>query len=62
MIKPGSKDRKAYIVITGLELDELPCFVWMMTESFGLDHRIANYPGVRLIGLLTCPQKLIQVE
>jgi hypothetical protein len=51
MIKPGSKDRKAYIVITGLELDELQRFVWMMAESFGLDHRIANYQGVRPIGL-----------
>jgi hypothetical protein len=51
MIKPGSKDRKAYIVITGLELDELQRFVWMMAESFGLDRRIANYQGVRPIGL-----------
>jgi hypothetical protein len=51
MIKPGSKDRKAYIVITGLELDELQRFVWMMVESFGLDRRIANYQGVRPIGL-----------
>ena len=51
MIKPGSKDRKAYIVITGLELDELQRFVWMMVESFGLARRIANYQGVRPIGL-----------
>jgi hypothetical protein len=51
MIKPGSKDRKAYIVITGLELDELQRFIWMMAESFGLDHRIANYQGVPPIGL-----------
>jgi hypothetical protein len=51
MIKPGSKDRKAYIVITGMELDELQRFVWMMAESFGLDRRIANYQGVRPIGL-----------
>ena len=51
MIKPGSKDRKASILITGLELDELQRFVWMMAESFGLDRRIANYQGVRSIGL-----------
>lgn len=51
MIKPGSKDRKASILITGLELDELQRFVWMMVESFGLDRRIANYQGVRPIGL-----------
>ena len=51
MIKPGSKDRKATILITGLELHEIQRFVWMMAESFGLDRRIANYQGVRLIGL-----------
>jgi hypothetical protein len=51
MIKPGSRDRKASILITGAELDELQSFVWMMAESFGLDRRIANYQGVRPIGL-----------
>ena len=51
MVKPGSKDRKASILISGLELDELQRFVWMMAESFGLDRRIANYQGVRPIGL-----------
>jgi hypothetical protein len=51
MVKPGSKDRKASFLITGLELDELQRFVWMMAESFGLDRRIANYQGVRPIGL-----------
>jgi hypothetical protein len=51
MIKPGSKDRKASILITGLELDELQRFVWMMAESFGLDRRIANYQVVRPMGL-----------
>ena len=51
MIKPGSGDRKASILITGAELDELQRFVWMMAESFGLDRRIANYQGVRPMGL-----------
>jgi hypothetical protein len=51
MVKPGSKDRKASILIADLELDELQRFVWMMAESFGLDRRIANYQGVRPIGL-----------
>ena len=51
MVKPGSKDRKTSILITGLELDELQRFVWMVAESFGLDRRIANYQGVRPIGL-----------
>ena len=51
MIKPGSGDRKASILIAGVELDELQRFDWMMAESFGLDRRIANYQGVRPIGL-----------
>jgi len=51
MIKPGGKDRKASILITGMELDELQRFVWMMAESFGLDRRIANCQGVLPIGL-----------
>jgi hypothetical protein len=51
MVKPGSKDHKASILITGMELDELQRFVWMMAESFGLDRRIANYQGVRPMGL-----------
>ncbi len=51
MVKPGSKDRKAIILITGLELDELQRFTGFMAESFGLDRRIANYLGVRPMGL-----------
>lgn len=51
MVKPGSRDRKASILITGIELDELQRFDWMMAEAFGLDRRIANYRGVRPIGL-----------
>jgi len=51
MVKPGSRDRKASILINGPELDELQRFDWMMAESFGLDRRIANYQGVRPIGL-----------
>ena len=51
MVKPGSRDRKASILITGMELDELQRFDWMMAEAFGLDRRIANYQGMRPIGL-----------
>lgn len=51
MVKPGSRDHKASILITGLELDELQRFTGFMAESFGLDRRIANYQGVRPIGL-----------
>lgn len=51
MVKPGSRDRKAKVLITGMELDELQRFTSMMAECFGLDRRIANYQGVRPIGL-----------
>ena len=51
MVKPGRRDRKVNILITGMELDELQRFVWVLAESFGLDRRIANYQGVRPIGL-----------
>ena len=51
-MKPGKYGRKVYFLITGLELDEFMCLVWVMTESFGSDRRIANYQGKRLIGLL----------
>jgi hypothetical protein len=51
MIKPGRGDRKASILITGVELEELQRFDWMMAETFGLDRRIINYKGMRPIGL-----------
>ena len=51
MIKPGSAERKRYILINGLELIELHRFDWLMVESYGLDRRIANYKGTRPIGL-----------
>jgi len=51
MVKPGRKERQSSILITGLELEELQHFDWVMAESFGLDRRIANYKGTRPIGL-----------
>lgn len=51
MVKPGSKELQANILITGLALEELQRFDWMMAESFGLDRRIANYQGKQPIGL-----------
>jgi hypothetical protein len=51
MVKPGSRDRKAKLLITGIELDELQRFTSMMAECFGLDRRIDNYQGARPIGL-----------
>jgi hypothetical protein len=38
-------------LITGVELEELQRFDWMMAETFGLDRRIINYKGMRPIGL-----------
>ena len=50
-MKPASGERKRYILINGLELNELHRFDWLMAESYGLDRRIANYKGTRPIGL-----------
>lgn len=51
MVKPGKRDRKHGILITGLELDELRRHTLRMAESFGLDGRIDRYRGKRPIGL-----------
>ena len=51
MIKPGPRDRKFHILITGAELEELQRHTWRMAESFGLDRRIGEYRGKRPIGL-----------
>ena len=42
-MKPGSKDKKIKILITGEELSELKRFSWEMTGAFGLDGRIERY-------------------
>ncbi len=49
-MKPGSKDRKYKILITGMELEELQKQTGQMAEAFGLDRRIENYRGKRPIG------------
>jgi len=49
-MKPGSKDKKIKIKISGKELSELKRHTWLMDEAFGLDRRIENYQGKRLIG------------
>jgi hypothetical protein len=51
MIKPGKRDIKVNILITGQELDELKKHIWAMAESFGLDNRLSRYQGKRPIGL-----------
>lgn len=50
-MKPGSRDRKYGVMISGEELEELQKLTWMMAESFGLDSRIDNYKGKKPIGL-----------
>jgi hypothetical protein len=50
-MKPGQKDKKVTMLITGDELDELQRFTADMAESFGLDKRIENYQGKRPISL-----------
>lgn len=50
-MKPGSKDKKIKILISGKELSELQRHTCSMAESFGLDRRIENYQGIRPIGL-----------
>lgn len=50
-MKPGSKDKKIQILISGNELSELKRHSGSMAEAFGLDRRIDNYQGKRSIGL-----------
>lgn len=49
-MKPGSRDIKVKMLITGEELDELQRHTWSMAEAFGLDRRIDKYRGKRPIG------------
>jgi len=50
-MKPGSKDIKLEILISGNELSELQRHSGQMVEAFGLDRRIEKYQGKRPIGL-----------
>ena len=50
-MKPGSKDIKLKVLITGDELFELQRHSYQMVEAFGLDGRVENYQGKRPIGL-----------
>ena len=50
-MKPGSRDIKVNIFISGKELEELQKHTWSMAESFGLDDRIDRYQGKRPMGL-----------
>ena len=50
-MKPGSKDIKTNILISGEELIQLKRHTWLMDEAFGLDTRIEKYKGTKPIGL-----------
>ena len=50
-MKPGSRDIKLPVLISGEELSELQRHSLHMVEAFGLDRRIENYKGKRPIGL-----------
>ena len=50
-MKPGSKDKKLQILISGIELSELQRHTSLMAEAYGLDRRIDNYKGKHPIGL-----------
>jgi hypothetical protein len=50
-MRPGPKDVKLRILLTGNELQELKRFTVDMAEAFGLDRRIEAYSGKRPIGL-----------
>lgn len=50
-MKPGSKDKRYKMLITGRELTELKKFTGMMCEAFGLDGRIERYKGTPPTGL-----------
>ena len=50
-MRPGSKDIKLEILISGKELSELQRQSCHMVEAFGLDRRIEKYQGKRPIGL-----------
>ena len=49
-MKPGRRDKRYKILITGRELAELKRFSCSMVEAFGLDRRIDAYKGTRPIG------------
>ena len=50
-MRPGSRDVKVRILITGEEFTELKKYTYMMVEAFGLDSRFERYQGTRPIGL-----------
>jgi hypothetical protein len=50
-MKPGSRDIRHKLLITGDELQELKRHTYSMAEAFGLDRKIESYKGTRPITL-----------
>lgn len=50
-MKPGSRDHRHKLLISGAELRELKKHSYSMVEAFGLDRKIENYQGTRPITL-----------
>jgi len=64
-MKPGPRDHRHQLRISGDELRELKRHVCMMADAFGLDRKIDEYAGVRPITLyrwdLECLMAVIAV-
>ena len=50
-MKPGPRDRRHRIRVSGAELRELKRHTHLMCEAFGLDRRIEQYAGTRPLTL-----------
>lgn len=50
-MKPGTRDHRHKMRISGEELRELKRHVGMMAEAFGLDRKIDQYAGTRPLTL-----------
>jgi hypothetical protein len=65
-MKPGRRDLRHEILITGDQLRELQRHVWAMAEAFGLDRKIERYKGTRPLTLfrwdLECLIDVIECE
>jgi hypothetical protein len=65
-MKPGRRDIRHKVLITGDELRELKRHTGSMAEAFGLDRKIERYKGTRLLTLfrwdLDCLMDVIEYK
>ena len=65
-MKPGSRDIRHKLLISGDELEELKRHAYAMVEAFGLDRKILAYKGTRPLTLyrwdLECLMDVIDSE